>query len=167
MNVDAGEKAINFSKYKHQFVAGSESFEIVDSGDGYTDGTHTGVTTTSDISGGTGKEFTVVVDAGKIVSITETTTGSGYTDGETLTLDAASGTPGIGTPTANIIATIRIDYPSDVDDRTVLVTGYTYPATFDGKDPSHLGGFSLPFTISYPLDPSLTEAQITAAIASM
>jgi hypothetical protein len=167
MNVDAGEKVINFSKYKHQFVAGVESFEIVDSGDGYTDGTHTGVTTTSDISGGTGKEFTVVVDAGKIVSITETTTGSGYTDGETLTLDAASGTPGIGTPTANIIATIRIDYPSDADDRTVLVNAGTYPATFDGKDPAHLGGFVFPFTISYPLDPSLTEAQITAAIASM
>jgi len=165
MNVDIGEKAIDYTNYKQQYTTGTRSYEIVDSGDGYTDGSHTGVTTTSDITGGTGLIFTVVVDASKIVSITQTAAGTGYVDGETVTLDATSGAPGIGTPTANIIATVRLDINADDDDRVIAPSVGTYPATFDGLDVGHFGGFIVPFTFSYPLGDSVTEAQIIAAIA--
>ena len=167
MNVTSGQSVIDYTNHSQAFGTAVTSYEIVDSGDGYTDGTHTGVTTTSDITGGTGLICTVVVDASKIVSITATTAGSGYVDGETVTLDATSGTPGIGTPTANIIATVRLDIIAKEDKRQEVASAETYPVTFDAMNETHLGGFNVPFSFSYPLGETITETQIIAAIASI
>lgn len=42
-----------------------------------------------------------------------------------------------------------------------------YPLTFDGRLASNLGGFYVPFSMSYPLGASVTQSQIDAAIASL
>jgi hypothetical protein len=53
------------------------------------------------------------------------------------------------------------------DNRIIAPSNYQYPATFDGENEEHLGGFVIPFTFSYPLADTVTEAQIIAAIASI
>ena len=165
MNVDAGEEVINHQNYKQQYTTGSTTFEIIDLGFGYTDGTHTGVTTTSDISGGVGKIFTVVIDASKIISVTQTTAGTGYITGETVSLDDGSGNTSIGTGTTK--ASIKINITAYTDDRVISVSHTTYPATFDGLNVSTFGGIIIPFTCNYPLGQTITETQIIAAITNI
>jgi len=161
MNVSVGEKAINYSNYKQEINDSVIDCHLVDVGQSYTPGTHTGVTTTSASGSGTGLILTVVVDAGgRIVKVTPTSEGSGYVNDETIDIDSSTGTPGIGAGSRALVRAVT-------DGRQVLASGDTYPVNFDGKEASQLGGFIVPFTFNYPLDPTVTEAQIIAAIASM
>jgi hypothetical protein len=164
MNVTAGEKVIDYSGAKQQYNDAAVEVYPVELGSGYNGAaTYTGVTTTTQSGSGTGLTLDVTtLAAGVVVKTVINAAGSGYVDGEIVQLDDASGTPSIGTGTTKCY--VRVE--TDERDGSV-VNASTYPATFDGKNENHLGGFVIPFTISYPINSALTEAQIQAAIASM
>lgn len=82
-----------------------KSFTLTNGGFDFTIGTHTDV----DVVGGTGSgaKATVVVSVGTIITITITTPGKNYTDGETITL--SGGTPGIDSITTGSGTDITIN----------------------------------------------------------
>ena len=99
----------NFSctNYGDFFNSGGaiKSFTLTNGGVDYTIGTHIDV----DVVGGTGSgaKATVVVSVGTIITITITTPGKNYTDGETITL--SGGTPGIDSVTTGSGTDITIN----------------------------------------------------------
>ena len=71
----------------------------------YTNGTYTGLTGTASGSG-TGATFTAVVTGGNTIALTLTAAGSGYVNGETITI--SSGITGLSSPTEDVTVTIPV-----------------------------------------------------------